>query len=89
MSKLRIIVFLAEYNEKWIDTGKYEYEYTPINYVICTLNTLGSVKAMRYRDRYKIIIKSKLKKNDLKKKVLDFFATDSKLLKGCIIDKIN
>lgn len=93
MSRLKIIVHLVEYDEKFVDIGRYEYKYTPINYVLACLNSLGSVKATKEtytwrNENYKIIIKSKLKKNDLRQKILNLFAIDEKLSKGCIIEKI-
>lgn len=82
-----------EYDGEFVDIDRYEYKYTPINYVLACLNSLGFVKATKEthtwrNENYKIIVKSKLKKSDLRQKVLNYFAMDDKLLKGCMIVKI-
>lgn len=94
MSRLKLIVGLVEYDEKFLSVGRYEYKYTPINYVLGSLNSvIYNVKRIKHKkcesSVYRIIIKSELEKKDLREKVLVAFATDEKLSKGCVIIKIN
>ena len=93
MSKLKLIVGLVEYDKEFICLGAHRFKYTPINYVLGCFAS-SNIRARKiddddYDDCYKIIIKSKLKKKELKEKVLAAFATDEKLSKGCVIIKIN
>ena len=96
MARVRLYVKQEKFDKEFIGVCDCVYSYIPINAMLNCLSKLGIVNAklkclvnkFDYADCYRITIKSKCKKKELKEQVLKFFSENEKIKKGFTILEI-